>query len=397
MLLVGFQLSGDSLSHEKEKINESLISEHVTYFDIHDLRFENAEPLTQVLDSAHFVALGELHNRTRLGELTQAMLLYFEPLGYNSFALETGPYSADKLKKLIQIGEQSVTGFYDSYSSNLFDIYPIPFFTGETDLGVLKTADSLEYDFWGIDQEFAFSYSYLIDELISLSGEKVTAKQVSLGEELNSKLFWWNRRSVVFSSFNMNCLLKEDPDLNRYLNSFEKSSDAEIHRIIKAFRATLEIYCMAEQGKGSSRVRINYFKHNFDENYRSALKNKDEVKVFLKIGSFHAGRHKSPLGIYDIGNFIHNLADSLSQQSVHIRYLNRFYKGEDMYGREGWESSGNFISFGRKDKWTLIDLRPLRSAIEDGRVEGSPFEEREIRNYDFIVVPPEDKFVSTHY
>jgi hypothetical protein len=104
MLLVGFQLSGDSLSHEKEKINESLISEHVTYFDIHDLRFENAEPLTQVLDSAHFVALGELHNRTRLGELTQAMLLYFEPLGYNSFALETGPYSADKLKKLIQIG-----------------------------------------------------------------------------------------------------------------------------------------------------------------------------------------------------------------------------------------------------------------------------------------------------
>ncbi|MGF1670185.1 MAG: hypothetical protein ACFCU6_07035, partial [Balneolaceae bacterium] len=94
---------------------------------------------------------------------------------------------------------------------------------------------------------------------------------------------------------------------------------------------------------------------------------------------------------------IYELADSLSQQSVHIRYLNRFHDSKDMMGRKGWEGSRQFISVGKHKTWALIDLRPLRQQISDELLQGTQFEERKIANYDFIIIPPQDNLVQKHY
>jgi hypothetical protein len=341
--------------------------------------------------------LGELHNRIQLGELTQTLLNHLKPHGYNHFAIETGPYSARKLEQLIQTGKPSVSEFYDEYSSGLFDFVPIPFFTGESDLNFLVAADSLGYELWGLDQEFYYSFSYLTDELAFINKSRLTTEQKKLLDQVSSKLYWWKRRAKIFSGFDMSCRLQEYEPLSAYLESFEDIENEPTNQILKAIDATLEIYCLAEQNKASSRVRIRYFKENFNAYYREASDEHQEPKVFMKIGSFHAGRQQSPLGIFDIGNHIHQLADTLSQKSVHIRYLNRFYKGDDMLEEKGWESSSSFISVGRQDEWALVDLRPLRKRIEEGTLQGTEFEKREIINYDFIIIPPEDDVVKKHF
>lgn len=393
-----FQSVDSAVVEEVPGLSESLIEKHTTYFDITDSGFNGAETLVTAIDDAHFVALGELHNRVQLGELTQTLLNYLRLRGFNHFAIETGPYSAKKLEQLIQSGgTPAVSEFYDQYSSGLFDIVPIPFFTGESDLDFLSTADSLGYNLWGLDQEFAFSYSYLIDELAQVAGTSLTEEQMNLRKKLTSKLYWLNRRARIFTGFEKNCRLKDDKQLQEYLQSFEESDKPEIQQILHEFETTLEIYCMAEQGKASSRLRIRNFKENFNTYYKEALNEYPDPKIFLKIGSFHAGRQKSPLGIHDIGNHIQNLADTLSQKSVHIRYLNRFYKGDDMLGEKGWESSANFIGVGRKNEWALIDLRPLRTSLAENRLQGTDYEVREIMNYDFIIIPPEDDRVEKHY
>jgi hypothetical protein len=378
-------------------INESLIAENTTYFTINNYKFEGADSLLFALENAHFVALGELHNRERLGELTDAILTYLQPLGFDNFAVETGPYSAKKLQDLVTEGYKEVSDFYNTYSSKLFNIYPIPFFLGEPDIKMLSRANSFGYELWGLDQEFAYSYTYLIDELAELAGESITNEQQKLQRKLKSKLYWMNRRNRIFSGFDRSCRLKEDDRMQGYLQSFEKSEQPEIQQILNAFNTTFEIYCLAEQGKASSQVRINYFKENFNRNYIAAKEQKPEPKVLIKIGSFHAGRQRSPIGLYDIGNHVNVLADSLSQQSVHIRYLNRYYKGDDMLGKKGWEDSSNFIRVGLRDRWALIDLRPLRNMLIDGSLEVNNYEKREIINYDFIVIPPEDDIVEKHY
>ena len=392
-----FQSTDPSVESDIPRLSESHIEEATTYFSIVDSGFEGAQALTSALEDAHYVALGELHNRVRLGELTETLLNHLKPHGYSHFAIETGPYSARKLEQLIQSGKPAVSEFHDEYSSWLFNLVPIPFFTGESDLGVLTAADSLGYELWGLDQEFAFSYTYLVDELAHLAGKSLSDDQEKLRRKLISKLYWLNRRKRIFSGFERNCRLKNDEQLQEYLRSFEESTHPDIPQILDVFQTTLEIYCMAEQGKASSRVRIRYIKENFNRNYVDARAEDPDLKVFVKMGSFHAGRQQSPLGLNDIGNHIHQLADTLSQQSVHIRYLNRYYKGDDMYGKKGWEGSAKLISVGRQDEWALIDLRPLRDRISESILQGSDNELREIINYDFIIIPPEDDVVKKHW
>ena len=387
--------------NEIPRISEGIIVEHTTFFDIRDNRIVGADSLLAALEQAHFVALGELHNRVRLGELTESLLHILEPHGFNNFAIETGPYSARKLQQLVRSGKPEVSEFYAQYSSRLYDLIPIPFFKGKSDVQFLSAADSLGYELWGLDQEFYFSYTYLIDELARLAGESLTVEQQRLRRKLTRRLYWLDRRNqlaeTINSNFERSCRLKNDENLEAYLLSFEKTDHPDILQILDALRTTLQIYCLADQGKASSPVRINYFRENFDRNFEAALAENPEPKVFLKMGSFHMGRQRSPLNLYDIGNHVHQLAESKGQSTVHIYYLNRFLEGKDMKGRRGWEGSEIFISVGDREKWTLIDLRPLREQLSNGTLSGNDFEVRTIWNYDFIIVAPEDDWVKRHW
>ncbi|MCH8558608.1 MAG: hypothetical protein LAT84_12335 [Balneolia bacterium] len=402
LLLIALLFSQPSPSgdvNDTTRITESLIAEHTVYFDIRNNSFEGADSLLAAMERAHFVTLGELHNRTCLGELSETLLRYLEPHGYNHFAVETGPYSARKLQELIREGKPAVSKFYAQYSSGLFDFVPIPFFKGESDLAMLSAADSLGYELWGLDQEFYFSYAYLIHELALLAGESLTDEQERLQRKLTRRLYWMNRRNQIFSGFQLSCRLQNDEPLRVYLGSFEDADHPDIREIVDAFNATLEIYCLNEQGQGSesNRMRISYFKQKFDRNYDAALLEEQEPKVFLKMGSFHMGRQRSPLNELDMGNHIAELAGRNGQSSVHIYYLNRFFDGKDMKGRSGWEDSERFISAGDRKKWALTDLRPLREQLINGTLRGSTFEMRSIMNYDFIIIPPEDEWVGKHW
>ena len=378
-------------------ISEELIAEHTTYFEILDNRIEDAGPLLTALEHAHYVALGELHNRLRLGELTESLLHVLASHGFNHFAIETGPYSAQKLQQLIRSGRPEVSAFYANYSSKLFDFIPIPFFKGKSDLQFLSAADSLGYELWGLDQEFYFSYAYLIDELAGLAGESITEEQEQLQRKLTRRLYRMKRRNQLFSRFQLSCRLKSDEQVQAYLHSFNDVAHPDVQQILEAFHTTLEIYCLAEQGEPSEPIRISYFRENFERNFEAALTENPEPKVFLKMGSYHMGRQRSPLNIYDIGNHIHHLAESNSQSSVHIFYLNRFLEGNDMIRRRGWENSDHFISVGNREKWALTDLRLLREQLLNGTLHGNDYEELTIMNYDFIIIAPEDEWVRRHW
>ncbi|MCH8500622.1 MAG: hypothetical protein LAT77_01790 [Aliidiomarina sp.] len=403
LLLILFSIHFLSPDTEREilSLNEDLIAQNTVYFDINSGTFIGADSLTASLEQAHFVALGELHNRINLGELTEALLHTLEPHGFNYFAVETGPYSAQKLQNLIRESKPEVSAFYATYSSRLFDIIPIPFFEGQTDLRFLSTADALGYELWGMDQEFYFSYIYLIDELAALAGESITRNQLRLHRKLTRKISRLDRRNqfmeLFISSFHRSCRIKNDADFQTYLQSFANSDDPDIQLILDALRQTTEIYCLAEKGEVSEPRRIKYFKENFNRNFEESLQANQEPKVFLKMGSFHMGRQRSPLNLYDIGNHIYQLAESRSQSSVHIYYLNRFVAGKDMKGQRGWEGFERFLSVGEREKWTLTDLRPLREQLLNGTLHGTDWERRVIQNYDFIIIAPEDDWVERHW
>lgn len=371
------------------------------YFTLEGNEFRGAAPLLDALDSAHYVVLGELHNRRQLGRLTEALLHRLRPAGFRYLAVETGPHSAEKLEKLISGGREEVSDFYGRYSSKLFGIYPIPFFTGEADLEFLAAADSLGYELWGLDQEFYFAFRYLVDELAELArqnGTPLNDRESRWRRGIKRRLYWWHRRAQLFSGFPMSCRLKEDNRYASYMQRLGERGDPEISGVVEAARKSLEIYCMAEKGQASSPVRVAYFKEQFDRNLEEARRADPDPRVLVKFGSYHAGRHQSPLGLKDLGHHLHHLADSTGRKSVHLRYMDRFTEdGEDLAGRSGSEPYATLRSVGRRDRWALVDLRPLRRRLEEGTLHANTSEVREIRNYDFLLVSPEDRRVNRHY
>lgn len=378
-----------------QNLTPEFISKHTTYFDIENNQFSNAEILINALDNAQFVALGELHNREKLGELTSALLFRLKKNGFKNFALETGPYSAKKLQRLIGQDKSKLKEFYSDYSSKLFNIYPIPFHTGTSDLEFLEVAHSLDYDFWGLDQEFYFGFQFLLDELKTFHKPSFSSEEEKKYKKIIRKIKRWNKRSRIFKKFDLACRLQNDTDLQTYLTIFQDSQDVNIQNIIAGIETSLHIYCLSEQGKGGNKERIAYFKENFDKIIKHS--NGKTPKVFVKMGSQHLGRQKSSLGFKDIGNHLIKTADSLGKSSLHIRYMNRFYKGKDNLNNKAWKSAYNFIAAGKKNQWTLIDLRPIRQMLIDKSLSVTNYELLEIANYDFIVIPPADDWARKHY
>ena len=398
LLLTIFSLLLISPGYTQQELGPDLIENYTSYFTLTSGKLSGADSLLKEIEESQFIALGELHNRRQLSRFTTALLDTAASFGFQYFAVETGPYSAEKLEQLIAEGPDRVSDFYDEYSYPLFGITPIPFFTGQSDLEMLQMADREGYDLWGIDQEFAFAPQFLINELADVAGENLMQEQEDLQSSLGWDLYWMQLRAQVFSSYDYACSLKNSEKLNAYLASFD-DGDPTGASIKDAMMKSLDIYCMYETGnyRENNKTRIAYFKSNFDDGLEQAMAKDSIPKVILKMGSYHSGREQSPLNYYDIGNHLQEWADSLDTQSFHIRFLNRYINGEDMMESENYSSSRTFMSMGENKRWAMIDVRPLRRMLNDGLLTASEFETREIMNYDVILIMPNDTRVERHY
>ena len=387
-----------STGYAQQDLGPEHVRNHTSYFTLSNGIISGADSLLTEIEESQFIALGELHNRQKLSHFTTALLDTAASFGFQHFAVETGPYSAEKLEQLIADGPEQVSEFYDEYSYPLFGITPIPFFTGQADLEMLETANREGYDLWGIDQEFAFAPQFLINELVKATGNNLTDEQRDLNSSLGWDIYWKQLRAQIFSSYDYSCTLKNSEDLKTYLNSFD-SSDSTVISIKDAMMKSLDIYCMYESGnyRDSNQTRIAYFKSNFDKGMNRAMAQDSIPKVILKMGSYHSGRERSPLNYYDIGNHVQQWADSLNTQSFHIRFLSRYIDGEDMMESDNYSASRNFMTVGDTDRWAMIDVRPLRRMLADGSLNATEFEIREINNYDVILIMPDDTRVERHY
>ena len=123
-------------------------------------------------------------------------------------------------------------------------------------------------------------------------------------------------------------------------------------------------------------------------------------KVLIKIGGLHSAKGLNNYSMYDIGNSVYELARINKRKSLHTVFLDRYFKDTDgkitdaMNDSTGWYTKNfkNFIQLGKPDKWTIIDLRPLRNEFY--------YQRRFVVNeqiklyfdrYDLVIIPPTDK------
>ncbi len=385
-------LAGNSLRGQETDLNTAL-QEHTTYFTLgpdHQLTGPVSEILKKELSQNQFVGLAELHHSEQLSFFTTGFLDLLGAEGFKHFAMEMGPYQANTLTGLSKKTGgmlENIRQANKAYGSKLMQITPLVFSNHREDALFLQKAVDTGFRFWGLDQEHTFSYEMHFDTLYENVSNK-SAELTALYEESKSTVRKWNKKEVLKGKFKMGCELLWSENIDKFLNLV--SVDEESKSRVDAMRISWNIYCELENNRPSNQKRANYMKANFDSLLTVASAGNSQAKVFLKFGSVHLTRGKSPFGVDDIGQHVREVAEKNQSGFLTIRHMKRFRNGKDLIGKKGWENSTNFMKQGKKEEWALIDLRPLRALIKEGKLSCTKREAYEIYSYDFMLISPDD-------
>jgi hypothetical protein len=364
-----------------------------------------AEVILDNSRNAQFVLLGEMHQSRQVGKFTEVMLTELNGYGFDNFVVESGPQTCKKLMSLSNPPNAISTLLRQlnrKYGSKLLQRFPFIFFHGKEDAAFLQRAAELKYKLWGIDQEFAYSYLYWIQQLRNLM--RIETSQALRSYRKSKRAIKSLYLKELFNKkTQVNTELLNNKDIKNFFSSFG-SIDAEARNIITALNDSWNIYSKYElkQYDSNSILRADYMKANFNRNYQQAI-NRGQVlpKAFIKLGNVHTIKNTSANGVEDIGNAIYKKAQANQTKVTSFRFLRRYVskggKLTDNAMNESWKSYWPLLLCGEKNSWTLIDFRPLRALIENGRLWANNRLKFEINNYDFILLSPVDKRVEFNF
>ena len=378
----------------QRNITPADLEKHTLRFSLSaDLSFDNStyQFLEEEVSKHHFVGLAELHRSQQLSYFTTALLKVLARNDFNYFALEIGPYSAMALDKAASVPGKTKTNLQllnKTYGNKLFGMAPLVFLDRQEDALFVEQAARSEFEFWGLDQEFIYSFEMHLDTIYAYAANPSNELQEQY-RQLKKMMDKWGNKAARSKKFRYNCQLLNEPLADRFFNNFKDNPAAVDH--INALRTSWDIYCKNESGKNSNQQRANYMKANFDTYYEAALKKEKAPKVFVKMGSVHLTKGKSPFGVEDLGKHLQEKAAANNTGFLNIRHIRRYRNGKDLINDKAWSGVRLFMETGKKDEWTLIDLRPVRKQLEEGKLTASKNIIFEINSYDFIVIPPDDK------
>lgn len=384
-------------SYGQKQLSIEDLKSNTVYFSMPQQQAFDAstqQVLLKAIGENQFVGLAELHRSQKLSYFTTAFLKLLQEKGFKYFALEVGPFSANVLHKVAQKPnetQENIRKINQTY--RLYNQTPLVFADRKADATFIAEASRLGFDFWGLDQEFIFSYEMHIDALYNLANQKTPALK-NLYKQVKSKVRKWGKKSVRNHKYQYNCQLLQDPDIQHFFSKLKDNTTAQ--KRIKALKISWGIYCQEEQRKGASQRRANYMKSNFDSLYAQAS-NKELPKVFVKMGSVHLTRGTSPFGIQDAGKHLREKAQKNQTKFMTIRHLRRFRNGKDLMKKKSWQSVKLLISVGKKDQWTWTDLRPLREKVKNGTLVTDKSTKFELFSYDYMLIPPNDTKSKTNF
>lgn len=358
-------------------LDATYISGKVKYFTVEDGQIigDGMDYWNKIISESQFIAYGERHNSKSTSLLFEALLPMVARANYNNFIIEVGPHSAKKLEKLSKTPsetEANMRKFLMKYGSLEYEFEPIPFFSGKEDAKFLQKAAEAHMNIVGIDQEFIYAVSFLLDDIMGpLVSHPKYDDILKLQEQAKSKIKYWLVKEETseedISAFKE--ILKEDV-VNTFFTEASKLS-IKSKAIINDLLISWDIYI---RWREDSHVdRISYMRNNFKKHYSVQLKEADEPKFILKFGNLHTSKSFTN-GAYDLGHLVTELAKENNTKATIINSWTRYYKTDkgitdyfEKYNRY-YNRYRVFMSFADKNKWAIIDLESIREDIKQGKV-----------------------------
>ena len=397
------------LPETKDSFSVDYLKRHALSFSIQNGKMtgEGSDFLNELISQNQFVVLGEYHGSSSISKFTEAILPELSKNGFNHFAIEVSPHSAKILEELSEQPSETSKNLFalnSKYYLKEMDDTPIPFFSGKEDAAFLTKASELNFNLWGLDQEYYYSVDMLGDILLErkkgaknyeeIAAVKNKLDSLYLAEDKISESEPWGYR--MFKN------VLESSTTQQFFDYF--NDDKAAQEIIAALKKSWDIYDRTDYRGGYSHGhRISYMRNNFIENYQSA---KEEFpKVLIKVGGFHAG--KSYAGsVYDVGNLANEIAGQNGTGCLNIRFDSRFWEEEGETSDES-ETVKNrvkktFMQLGKMDEYVIVDLRPIAKQMRQFSLNVPNdvwFHTLKYltENFDLVIINPLDKVVASNY
>lgn len=357
----------------------------------HQFEGKTKEHFNALLKNCNMLGLAELHHSQQLSYFTAGLLELLHEQGFEHFALEMGPYSAQVLQNISQSPQKVATNLQSlnqSYGNKANKRGPLVFVDRKEDAVFVQKAAELGYQFWGLDQEYSLAMELHVDTLFQMgetNNASFTAAYEALKVLLKKNLF--NAKKARF------CNALHAAELEQFFSYFQGNELAQGR--ITAIKKSLTIYCKSEKQEPSNQLRADYMKANFDTFYEQQLSENEESKVFLKMGNVHLTHGLSPFGVHDLGEHLSQKSEETEKEFLIIRQLRMYQNGKDLS-----EKTGELIllkSLGDDKLWTIVDLRPVRKMLASGEFTADAKTEFEIYSYDLLLIPPDDQRSTFNY
>lgn len=404
-LLCGLLLTINLAAQEKPALTEKDLAASTYYFDIVEgkLTGDGAKFLIDELNKNQYVLLGEYHNLSRIPEFTKAIIPIFDRAGCRFFGLEIGPVSSEILTELSNDPAKTAENLR-AFNSRYYvqrktrSMPPIPFFGNVEDAQFLAEARARKWRLLGFDQEFAYAYIPLLDRMFdNLRGKKKDELKAVHDQSVKQINEFYETDNQGGKSFYL--AIAESKEINNFLDAAAQANPKN-KLIGDAIRKTTEIYADNINRKylKANTDRVEYMKKNLSEEFGKMGFDLKKDKMLLKMGSVHTGKGFSPLSLFELGNTLNELAAFNGNHSLHIAFDMRF---EIENGKEtdslsdpkafSYRSQA-LLQMAKKDQWTVIDLRPLRSAVFYQRKYNIDDVILNIFNqHDLLIIPKQDK------
>lgn len=368
------------------------VKKHTKYFTV-SKSFQFSENILPILNeeakNSQFVGLAEVHQSEQLSFFTTAFLRVLKTNGFNNFALEIGDYSTSILEEISkELSKTSINlkTYNKRYGKSRFPFIPFIFVDKNADALFIEQASKLNYDLWGIDREFEFSYLMHLDKMYQMSNN-LSSKFKEAYKKARKVMKKVNFKDKV-SGQSKYCWLLNEPTINNFLMLLSK--EEKLQNYTNEIRNSWKIYCRFVQGKGGSNARAKYMRIKFDSLYDVSNTKEALPKVLVKLGGVHLTHGNSQYRRYDVGRHLHEKAKENSTNFLAIRHVYRYRNGKDQVGKKGWKNTSFLMQMGKKDKWTLIDLRPIKKLVKEQNLQIDKGTAWELKSYDWFLISPND-------
>ena len=342
---------------------------------------------------SQFVLLGEDHGIAQIPQFAAAVAREFKPAMYVG---EVDPYVAQKVTELAaKAGEP--TAYARQYPGALC------FAAIAEEFEFIRSVQQQHARIVGIDQVFAAAavpfYTQLASQVSSKAAQGYLRREAAR-YQAQDRLNLQQQKPYY-------ALTKQTPGSIDSLLRYTKNEQPAVQKMAQDYAASYHIY--TDQG-GNHQRRLNLMRRNLLRElaaYQTPA-GLATPPVLVKLGGVHLARGLSPIGFgefYDVGNLVQNLADVQDKKSLHILILGK--QGRKLATLNPANTEKLSVPYTEADydadvpvklftdqvsgpAWSVFDLRPLRTALTDGKLHvASQALERTILGYDYLVVIPE--------